>query len=62
LHDAIVPDAPAGESGEKVLCSQTAFLPFGLQIIGKRWSDERLPGIAEIVPQLTGGFRQPPGC
>jgi amidase len=36
-------------------------LPFGLQIIGKRWSDERLLGIAEVVSELTGGFRQPPG-
>jgi len=36
-------------------------LPFGLQIIGKRWADERLLGIAEAVSELTGGFRQPPG-
>jgi amidase len=36
-------------------------LPFGLQIIGKRWADERLLGIAESVSELTGGFRQPPG-
>ncbi len=36
-------------------------LPFGLQIIGKRWDDERLLSIAESVSGLTGGFRQPPG-
>jgi amidase len=36
-------------------------LPFGLQIIGKRWDDERLLDIAESVSQLTGGFRRPPG-
>jgi amidase len=36
-------------------------LPFGLQIIGKRWDDERLLGIAEAVSELTGGFRRPPG-
>jgi amidase len=36
-------------------------LPFGLQIIGKRWSDERLLGIAESVAELTGGFQRPPG-
>lgn len=36
-------------------------LPFGLQIIGKRWDDERLLDIAESVWQLTGGFRRPPG-
>ena len=35
-------------------------LPFGLQIIGKRWDDERLLDIAESVSELTGGFRRPP--
>jgi amidase len=36
-------------------------LPFGLQVIGKRWSDELLLAVAEVVSELTGGFRQPPG-
>jgi amidase len=36
-------------------------LPFGLQIIGKRWDDERLLAIAELLSELTGGFRRPPG-
>jgi len=36
-------------------------LPFGLQVIGKRWDDERLLGIAESVSELTGGFRRPQG-
>ena len=36
-------------------------LPFGLQVIGKRWDDERLLGIAESLSELTGGFRRPPG-
>jgi amidase len=36
-------------------------LPFGLQVIGKRWNDERLLSIAESVSELTGGFRRPPG-
>jgi amidase len=36
-------------------------LPFGLQIIGKRWDDERLLNIAESVSELTGRFRRPPG-
>ena len=36
-------------------------LPFGLQIIGKRWDDERLLDIAESLSELTGGFRRPPG-
>ena len=34
-------------------------LPFGLQIIGRRWNDERILAIAEVVSELTGGFRQP---
>ena len=36
-------------------------LPFGLQIIGGRWDDERLLGIVGVVSELTGGFRRPPG-
>jgi amidase len=36
-------------------------LPFGLQILARRWDDERLLAIAESVSELTGGFRQPPG-
>ena len=36
-------------------------LPFGLQILGKRWDDERLLVIAESLSELTGGFRRPPG-
>jgi amidase len=36
-------------------------LPFGLQILGKRWRDERLLVIAEFLSELTGGFRRPPG-
>ena len=31
-------------------------LPFGLQIIGKRWDDERLLDIAESLSELTDGF------
>jgi len=44
---------PAGVDGQG--------LPFGLQIIGRRWDDERLLEIAESVSELTGGFRRPPG-
>ena len=36
-------------------------LPFGLQILARRWDDERLLGIAESVSELTGSFRRPPG-
>jgi amidase len=36
-------------------------LPFGLQILARRWDDERLLAIAESLSELTGGFRRPPG-
>ena len=43
---------PAGVDGQG--------LPFGLQILARRWDDERLLGIAESLSELTGGFRRPP--
>ncbi|MER9595544.1 amidase [Mesorhizobium sp. M0244] len=36
-------------------------LPIGLQLVGKRWSEARLLGIARAIEPLTGGFRRPPG-
>jgi amidase len=36
-------------------------LPFGLQILGRRWDDERLLAVAELLSGLTPGFRRPPG-
>jgi amidase len=36
-------------------------LPIGLQLIGRRWDDERLLEIAKLVSEVTGGFRKPPG-
>jgi amidase len=36
-------------------------LPIGLQLVGKRWSESRLLGIARAMMPLTGGFRRPPG-
>lgn len=36
-------------------------LPFGLQILGRRWDDERLLTIAEFLSELTLGFQRPPG-
>jgi amidase len=44
---------PAGLDGNGV--------PFGLQVIGPRWADERLLAIAEAIAPLTGGFQPPPG-
>ncbi|GLQ80178.1 amidase [Mesorhizobium huakuii] len=36
-------------------------LPIGLQLVGKRWSEARLLGVAAAIEPLTGGFRRPPG-
>lgn len=36
-------------------------LPIGLQLIGRRWEDERLLAIAKLVAEVTGGFKKPPG-
>lgn len=36
-------------------------LPIGLQLVGRRWSEARLLGIAKAIEPLTGGFRRPSG-
>ncbi|MER8828394.1 amidase [Mesorhizobium sp. M0938] len=36
-------------------------LPIGLQLVGRRWSESRLLGIARAIAPLSGGFRRPPG-
>ena len=36
-------------------------LPIGAQLVGPRWSDTRLLGIARAVAELTPGFQRPPG-
>lgn len=36
-------------------------LPVGVQIIGRRWSEERLLAIAKPIAAVTAGFRCPPG-
>ena len=35
-------------------------LPFGLQILGRRWSDERLLTIAQLLSEFTPGYQRPP--
>jgi amidase len=37
-------------------------LPIGMQLIGRRWDDERLLAIADALAALTPGFRPPPAC
>lgn len=36
-------------------------LPIGLQLVGKRWSESRLLGVARAIEPLAGGLRRPPG-
>jgi len=36
-------------------------LPIGVQVLGRRWDDERLLAIAELLSEVTGGFSRPPG-
>jgi amidase len=36
-------------------------LPFGLQVLGRRWGDERLLVIGKLLSKLTPGYRRPPG-
>jgi amidase len=36
-------------------------LPFGLQVVGKRWNDMILLAVAEQLVQVTGQFQSPPG-
>jgi amidase len=36
-------------------------LPIGAQLVGPRWSDARLLGVARAVAELTDGFQRPPG-
>ncbi|MFC3327305.1 amidase [Mesorhizobium cantuariense] len=38
----------------------SAGLPIGLQLVGRRWSESRLLGIARAIESLAGGFRRPP--
>lgn len=50
-HPAVV--IPAG--------SDSHGLPIGVQVIGRRWDDERLIRIAELVAEVSGGYERPPG-
>jgi amidase len=44
---------PAGVDGQG--------LPFGLQVLSRRWEDERLLEIAHLLSELVAGFRRPSG-
>jgi amidase len=36
-------------------------LPIGMQIVGKRWGEDRLLEVAELIAEVAGPFRKPPG-
>ncbi len=36
-------------------------LPMGGQLIGRRWADEQLLALGEVLANAAGGFRKPPG-
>jgi amidase len=36
-------------------------LPFGVQVVGKRWNDMALLAVAEQLSRVTGPFQPPPG-
>ncbi len=40
---------------------RTEGLPFGLQVVGPRWSDFRLLALAQSLVPFTGEFERPPG-
>ncbi|MER9949672.1 amidase [Mesorhizobium sp. M0047] len=52
----------SGHPALSIPCGQdSAGLPVGLQLVGRRWSEEQLLGIAKAIEPLAGGFRRPPG-
>lgn len=36
-------------------------LPIGIQVVGRRWHDERLLAIAQVLSEVTSGFQRPTG-
>ncbi|RUW62683.1 amidase [Mesorhizobium sp. M7A.F.Ca.US.008.03.1.1] len=51
----------SGHPALSIPCGQdSAGLPIGLQLVGKRWLESQLLGIAKAIEPLTGGFRRPP--
>ncbi len=36
-------------------------LPIGVQIVGRRWGEERLLAIGKTLSQIMGGYQRPPG-
>jgi amidase len=38
-----------------------AGLPLGVQLVGPRWGEARLLGLARALVEAGGGFQRPPG-
>jgi amidase len=36
-------------------------LPIGIQVVGRRWDDVNLLGVAQVLSEVTGPFQVPPG-
>ena len=52
----------SGHPALSIPCGQdSAGLPIGLQLVGKRWSESQLLGIAKAIEPLAGGFHRPSG-
>lgn len=52
----------SGHPAVTIPCGQDSNgVPVGLQLVGRRWSETRLLGIAAAIAPLAGGFRRPPG-
>ena len=52
----------SGHPALSIPCGQdSAGLPVGLQLVGKRWSESQLLGIAKAIEPLAGGFHRPSG-
>ncbi|UCI31410.1 amidase [Mesorhizobium sp. B4-1-4] len=52
----------SGHPALSMPCGQDGVgLPIGLQLVGKRWSESRLLGVARAMTALAGGFNRPPG-
>jgi amidase len=39
-----------------------AGLPIGIQVVGRRWQDERLLNVAQALDEVMGNLQTPPGC
>ena len=63
LEGTISMTAPFSLTGNPVVSMPVGVvdgLPIGVQLIGKRWQDERLLDHCQIIENIIGGFQPPP--